>query len=116
MAAASYDILVEQGSDFLLGLLLKNAKGVPFDLTGVIARGQIRVNIKDPVPICSFGVTFDPNRKTGKLTLFIPASVTSTLDFTNGFYDLEFESTTGLIKRIMQGKVVFSPEITRPVL
>jgi hypothetical protein len=113
MAAANYDIIVEQGSDFLLGLLLKNAKGVPFDLTGVIARGQLRANVKDSAPLCSFDITFDQNRSTGKLTLFIPAAVTTTLDFVNGFYDLEFESSTGMIKRIMQGKVTFSPEITR---
>jgi hypothetical protein len=112
MSAASYDIVIEQGSDFLLGLQLKDAKDRPFDLTGITATAQVRENLKNALPLVSFDITFDSDRKTGKVTLFIPASITKELNFVSGFYDLKFMSSTGLTKRIMGGKVVFSQEVT----
>ena len=113
MAAAIQDITIEQGSDFLLGLLFKDNRGTPLDLTGVTGVAQVRQNIDDVAALCDFVITFDTNRSTGKATLFIPASVTSNLDFTVGEWDLKFTYLTGAVKRIMKGKVTLDKEITR---
>jgi hypothetical protein len=113
MPAAKYNIEIEQGSDFILGLSIKAANGLPYDLTGVTARGQIRKLVTDTEPIATFDITFDNNRKSGKITLYLPAATTTTLNFTVAVYDLEFISPTGIVKRIIQGTATLSPEVTR---
>lgn len=114
MAAANYDITIEQGSDFTLGLALKKGHGEPVDLTGVVATAQIRKNIEDTDAIADFTIIFDDNRSTGKLTLFIPASTTEELDFVNGEWDLKFAYENSATKRIMRGRAIFSKAVTRP--
>ena len=76
MAAADYDIIIEQGVDFLLGLVFKDARGKPLDLTGITAAAQVRKNIEDTSALASFTITFDTNRSTGKVTISMPASTT----------------------------------------
>jgi hypothetical protein len=113
MAAAIYDIVVEQGADFTLGLQLKNGRGVPFDLTGVTATAQIRQNITDSAALADFDIVFDYNRNTGKFTLSIPASITEVLTFVTGEWDLKFAYANGDKKRILKGKVTLSRQVTR---
>lgn len=113
MSAATYDIVIEQGSTFLLGLVFKDAKKNPVDLTGVTGVGQVRKNLDDDAALADFVVTFDSNRSTGKVTLSIPDSVTSSLDFSTGSYDLKFTYTSGITKRVMKGRVTLDKEVTR---
>ncbi len=113
MAAADYDIIIEQGSDFFLGLLLKDAKGIPFDLTGVIGAGQVRQDMTDKTAVADFVVTFSSNRSEGKATISIPSNITSQFSFVTGVYDLEFTYPSGIVKRIMQGNVTLSRAVTQ---
>lgn len=50
----------------------------------------------------------------GSIQVTIDAAVTEALSFTEGVYDLEVESPSGLIKRLVEGSVCFSKEVTRP--
>ena len=42
MTAGIYDITIEQGSDYSLGLVLRNSDNTLMDLTGYSARAQLR--------------------------------------------------------------------------
>lgn len=114
MAAGKYDITINQGSTFVLGLTLKKANGLLFDLTDYTGRCQIRRTHADTVIVASPVIAFDSNRKSGKMSLGLSAVITAGITISNGVYDLELVDPTGtVISRILEGKVLVSNEVTR---
>jgi len=112
--AGSYDLKINQGSTFVLGLTLKKANGLLFDLTGYNGRCQIRKSHADTNVIVSPAIAFDTNRKSGKMSLGLSNTQTALLTITSGVYDLELIDPTGtVVTRILEGKVKVSPEVTR---
>jgi hypothetical protein len=110
----SYDLKINQGSTFVLGLTLKKANGLLFDLTGYTGRCQIRKAHSETNVIVSPTVAFDTNRKSGKMSIGLSAVQTAALTITNGVYDLELVDGTGtVVTRLLEGKVKVSPEVTR---
>lgn len=127
MSAASYDIKIDQGSDFSMTLTFKDASGNLLNLTGFIFNGQLRANFSSPSIIASF--TFDILDQNNPLTLGqvvvemsaatstaipVPGIVgNSTLRPISKFiYDIE-ATFAGITKRWLQGAVSLSPEVTR---
>ena len=49
----------------------------------------------------------------GTITLTISAAATAALTAASGCYDLELVSGSGLVTRLLQGRVVVSREVTR---
>lgn len=114
MAATVYDITLEQGTTFSLTVLLKKPTKTPFDLSGYIGRSQIRKTHADTNILASFAVSIPSPQKDGKVIMSLTDEQTAALNFIYGVYDLELESPTGEVTRILQGKVTLSPEVTRP--
>ena len=113
-SSGSYDLKINQGSTFVLGLTLKKANGILFDLTGYTGRCQIRKSHADTNVIVSPVIAFDTNRKSGKMSIGLSATQTEDLTITNGVYDLELVDPTGtIVSRIIEGRVKVSPEVTR---
>lgn len=117
MAAASYDITIEQGATFLLPLLWKDPQGDPVDLTGYSAKMQVRRKAGSVDP-----PLLDLSSTNGGITLgdaagtiVITASATQTTAMTGrtGVYDLELTSPTGVVTRLVEGAVDIHPEVTR---
>lgn len=113
MSASVYDIVIEQGSTFSLTVLLKKPNKIPFDLTGYTGRSQIRKNHADTNVIAAFSVAVASPQKDGKVVMSLTDEQTAALAVISGVYDLELESPTGEVTRIVQGRVVVSPEVTR---
>jgi hypothetical protein len=112
--AGIYDIRINQGSTFVLGLTLKKANGLLFDLTGYTGRGQIRKEHSSTSALISFSVAFDSDRKSGKMSIGLSATQTAALTASSGVYDLELVDPTGtVVSRIIEGKVRISHEVTR---
>jgi hypothetical protein len=116
MAAAVYDFYIEQGATFYQPLVWKDSNDDPVDLTGYIARMQIRKTVKSPDPLIS--LTTENGRITlggdqGTITLEIDAD--DTADFTTfcGVYDLEVEASDGTVTRLLEGQIEISREVTR---
>ena len=65
--AGVYDLKINKGATFVVGLTLKKANGLLFDLTGYTGRCQIRKTHDSSEVIVSPSVAFDNNRKTGKI-------------------------------------------------
>lgn len=87
----------------------------PVDLTGFIAR----MNIKDKVggtlllslTTLNGGIVIDNVTKT--ITLVISAAATAALPWKKGVFDLEMESTSGIVtKLVSNGQVTVSDEVT----
>lgn len=88
----------------------------PVDMNGYSARFQIRASIDATgTPLValtsSAGITIDNTAKT--ITVTIAATATDDLSFTNGVYELEMESGTGVVTRLVSGPVVVEGEVVR---
>lgn len=53
------------------------------------------------------------DEQNGELTMYISATDTAALDFTQGVYDMEIEYANGVVDRILYGNVKLSKEVTR---
>jgi hypothetical protein len=93
--------------------------GPPFNLTGCSARMQIRKKpgtaVLVSITTASGGIVL--GGQTGEIDFVLSATLTSTLPakaITYELqYDLEVEFTSGDVRRVVEGKVTVSPDITR---
>lgn len=117
MAATKLKLQIEQGADFTRVLTWKNkATGEPVNLTGATARMHIRSTIKAASPLLV--LTTENNRillggTAGTITLDLSEQVTSGLTWLSGVYDLEIVFPNGRVRRLIQGSVTVSQEVTR---
>jgi hypothetical protein len=127
MAAVQYPIVIEQGATFDIELIYKDSNGDFVDLNGYSARMKIKQNIDsitsyltltsilqpDNTGLSMSGSVLDPKDPiSGSIGIFISATTSSLLDFTEGVYDLEIESPTGYVYRLLKGNVTLSKEVT----
>src|SRR4051812_40239101 len=103
MAAGNYDLYIEQGSTFRYSLIYAFYDGTldpdghpvatPYDLTGCVARMQIRQRRGTEVLISATttngGIVFDDDPTTGKITITITDEATDSLSMSKAKYDLE---------------------------
>lgn len=117
MAATKLKLQIEQGATFAKLLTWKNkATGVPVDLTGATARMHIRSTLKAATPLLV--LTTENNRillggNTGTITLELSAEITAGISWLNGVYDLEIVFPSGVVRRLVQGGITVSQEVTR---
>jgi len=122
--AGRYDLTIEQGADFNLPLTLRNYDNTAYNLTGYTGRGQIRRYHRSTSAIVSFTVTIPTvgsEYTDGKLTVSLTANQTAAIpageeitDTRSKYvYDLEIIDGSGSVKRILDGFVFISPEVTR---
>lgn len=114
MSAGSYDFVCEQGATFNRTLTIKDESGVGRDLSGHTARMQIRRRITDTTPLLS--LTTENGRismsSSGEVVLSVDADTTAALT-DGGVYDLEIESSAGVVERVIEGNFILSLEVTR---
>ena len=111
--AAKYDIIIEQGSTFALTLYYKDDVGDAIDLTGYTVDMDIRDSHGGTeIVAATISITDAP---TGKIAIGISATLTAAITAEAGVYDIELtEIATDIVKRLMQGDVLISPEVTTP--
>jgi len=116
MAAGNYDITIEQGATFMLSLVWKDTEGDPIDVSGCVARMQIRKTYNSE-PVFSLTTDSDGGIELGGLAgtieIEIPAEQTELIDIRRGYYDLEIEFSNGVVTRLIQGGVDVSREVTK---
>jgi hypothetical protein len=125
MPAATYDLFVEQGATFRMSFLYGrktgalDADGNPivaaYDLSGALARLQIRQRAGSPVLISATtqngGILID--QPTGRITITFHSDATELLSMRRAKYDLEVQYPSGDTVRVIQGAVSISASITR---
>ena len=112
MSAGTYNLVIDQGSDFVLDLIIKQS-GSALNLTNYSGRAQLRTSVTASSASASFTVT-KTNAAGGALKLELSASTSSSLAAGQYVYDLEiFTSGDAIVKRILQGDVTITPEVTR---
>lgn len=118
MTAGVYNIQCEQGADVALVMTFRDTTNVLLDFTGAVARMQVRrgwQNALAEIDLTSAsGVNLVLGGAAGTITLFIPGSLTAGLPTpSDAVYDLLLTASTGKIQRLLQGKFLVSPAVTR---
>ncbi len=109
MPAARYDLIVEQGSDYLLRVPVLNEFGQPVTVTGWTVTGQVRARHSSDTVLQQLDVT--PNGTYVELR--IPRATSSAWTFLAARYDVEIVSPGSEGTRLIEGGVYVRPEITR---
>ena len=125
MAAGKYNIVIEQGATYQIELQYKDSNNTPINLSGYSGRMQIRPSIGSPTSYLYLSSSLQPDGTglnfsgsngttppaSGSIGVFISATTSSLLTFTNGVYDLEIQSGS-IVTRLLQGNVQLSKEVT----
>jgi hypothetical protein len=122
MAAPVYNTTLERGSTFQLTVTYKDASATVVNLTGWTYRMQVRESQSAASPILTSEggsptiVIDETNKVTGVLVFSVTPTNTTAISpstLTTAYYDIEIQKTsTGEVRRILQGKLNISPEIT----
>lgn len=114
--AEMYELNINQGANLSLEIALKNQDQTPVNLTGYVARMQLRTSYVSPN--IALELTTENGRLiitplSGIITLSLSATTTAALAAKKYVYDLEIVSSTGFVTRVLQGEAIVSPEVTR---
>jgi hypothetical protein len=112
MAAAKYNISIDQGSDYATDITITES-GSAKDLTNYSARAQLRSAVQSEVVEGAFICTIaDPT--TGVINISMTNAVSKLLDPRTYVYDLEiFTAGDAFVQRILYGTVKVVAEVTR---
>jgi hypothetical protein len=122
MAAASLDILVEQGATFSRVLTIKDSSGNPINITGWTFAGEIRATAPSGTILANFAFsiinaalgqvswTLDATTSAGIAVLPAPSYIRLISNYT---YDINATHLDGTVERLLQGTCQVSPEVTR---
>jgi len=107
---------IEKGATYRHTLLWKDSLNVAINLTDCTAKLQVRETIDSSIVLlelstANLGLVITP--LLGKIELYISDEATTVLTGIGGVYDLEVYFDNGDTTRLIEGKVVFKPEVTR---
>jgi hypothetical protein len=112
--AGEYNFTIEQGATFNL-LMTWKIDNVAVNLTGYTARLQARIDVDETETILSLttGAGITLGGAAGTISLDQTATQTALLPKGEYVYDLELQSSGGIVTRLLQGELNISAEVTR---
>lgn len=110
MSAGTYNIKIDQGSDFSLQLTVQE-DGTAKNLAGFSARAQLRPTIDSSTLTATFTCTITDSTN-GILTMSLPYTTTENVGVGQYYYDLEL-FTASTSQRLIQGTATVAGEVTR---
>ena len=112
--AGSYNFTIEQGATFNL-LMTWKIDNVAVNLTNYTARLQARIDVDETDTILSLttGAGITLGGAAGTISLDQTATQTALLPKGEYVYDLELQSSGGIVTRLLQGELNISAEVTR---
>jgi len=114
MTAGTYDITIDQGSDYSLGITVKDSVGDPLDLTGYSARAQLRPKKDSTILSASFTCEIGSPPTDGQITMTLANAISTAMTAGTYYYDLEvYTAGDGYVKRLIEGKARVKQEVTR---
>ena len=111
MSAAYTELFLEQGTDFVTSITLDDVNGDPYDLTNVIAKGQIKKSYYSSKETSHFTITInDP--VTGVINMAIPSANTANIAAGRYVYDVVIKDSANTVTRVLEGIVNVIPQVT----
>lgn len=112
MAAGYQELFLEQGTDFTTSITLDDTDGVPYDLTDVIGKSQIRKSYYSTSTTAEFDVTIT-TPQDGVIFLALDSASTANIAAGRYVYDVIIKDTANNVTRILEGIVNVIPQVTR---
>jgi hypothetical protein len=115
MIPGKYNIICPQGTTFNQQLIY-SLNNVPINLTGFSARMQIREKHTTPhtqLNLTSSNGGLTLGEEDGTIIINVSATQTAAIHAKEYVYDLELVSSSNLVTRIIEGKFIVTPEVTR---
>ena len=117
MAAATKNIVFEQGAAFRLRLRWLDKNRKPVNLTGYTAKMQVRLLASPSSPVLVEASTLNGRialgGAQGTIEFDIPEAVMTALTFIDAYYDLVLSDAALVPRRFLQGTVRVSPGVTQ---
>lgn len=103
------DLVIYKGDYVRLLVTVKDSSGVPLNLTGCIAKAQLKADYSDRDPKA---ITCTLTGQPGQVLLFLSSSVTSQLLPGNYIYDFQITFTDNETRTFLTGDVTVYNEVT----
>ena len=111
MASPKYDIIIDEGADYAISFTVKDDNDDPMDFTDFTGRMHLKNKIDGNITL-DYSPYISIVGNLGLVNIIVPASATINAGFINGVYDVELESSSGNITKIVRGNVEFIREVT----
>jgi hypothetical protein len=114
---AAANLVVKQGATETIEILdIVDGAGVALNPAGCSVRAQVR-NPQSSATVLyewtSQGATPNATVAAGRVTLSLPADVSTAFTWTFGYYDVELTDSAGKVARLAEGTITVSPQVTR---
>ena len=104
MASAVSNLLIYQGSDFIIDFTVENDNGTDFNLTGYSAACLIKKHYTSSTSTTVTGAILTPPT-SGQIQLSLGNAVTTAMKAGRYVYDVVITATTGQKTRVLEGSV-----------
>lgn len=115
VAPGILNLTFPQGATWDLSLTWTDASASPISLANYSARMQVRLSHQSASIVLSLmsgnGLTL--GGVAGTIDMSVAASVTTTIPANTYVYDLEVQSDSGVVSRVVEGSFTVTPEVTR---
>lgn len=112
---AEVDLCLPQGQTWDLKFIYESPADTPVDLSNYTARMMLRTSAEAASPTVSLSTATNTmiTLSNGTIGLSYPAVSSAAITAATYLYDIELQSPSGNVRRLMQGLAVVSREITR---
>ena len=112
MAAGTYDIVIDQGSDFSIQVEIAEG-GTPVTIGTHSVRAQLRPSPSSSTKTADFTCTIT-DATNGKFTVQLANGTTAAIASGKYYYDVELVNTSNsVVTRLLQGVARVTAEVTR---
>ena len=111
MPAGYQELFLEKGSTFTSSVTLDDIYGVPYDLTNLLVKSQIRKSYYSSTAY-DFTATVT-GVANGEITISMTAANTANISAGRYLYDLVITSPASVKTRVVEGIVVVMPGVTQ---
>jgi hypothetical protein len=110
--ARQQNLVIDQGSTFSVTIDISNIVDNSLDLSTYTAKAQMRKSYGSS-SYTEFFVAMNDDNAEKQITLSLTSQQTTLLRQGRYVYDVEIENDDGIVKRIIEGIITVTPEVTR---
>lgn len=111
MAAGYQELFLEQGTDFTTTITLDDVDGIPYNLSEVQAKSQIKKSYYSTSPTATFTVSINEPTE-GIIVLQLNNSTTANIAAGRYVYDVVIKDSANTVTRVLEGIVNVIPQVT----
>ena len=111
MSAGTQDLFLDQSTNFVTELVLKDVNGNPYDLTGCVIASQAKRSYYSANAVITFVPTI-LDASNGIITLATDPATTANISPGTLVYDVLVQDPSNNIIRILEGRIFVDPAVT----